>query len=472
MSSILIRNARNVITMDDQGTRIPGGSIWIEGPAIKAIGRDLPAVDADIIIDARDQVVYPGLVNCHHHLNQVLTRNIPWAQDCGLFDWLATLYDLWVHLRPEDLYLGALAGLGELLKGGCTTAADHFYGFPKGAAPDLFDWEVQAAQELGIRFHPTRGAMTMGRSRGGLPPDDFTQDDDVVLRDTMRVIERFHDPERYSMLRVGIAPCAPFNVTTNLLRESARLARAYGVRLHTHLAETLDEERYCQEVFGCSPLSYLEQLDWLGADVWYAHGIHLNDGEIARLGGAGTGIAHCAVSNMKLSSGICRVPALLAHGVPVGLGVDGSASADSSNLLFELRCCYLMHKLGDGAAAPTAEQVLGLATRGGARVLGRDDIGSLEPGKAADLFLVDTRQLAFAGALHDDAALIVLTGQNLTVNTTVVNGRVVVKDGRLVNIDEEAVARRAQAASDRLLREGQLRSGIDYRQPRPRQPGH
>lgn len=464
MSSILIRGARAVVTMDDRRTRIPGGSIYIEGPEIKAVGTDLPHASADLVIDARDRVVYPGLVNTHHHLNQVLTRNVPLAQDRALFDWLVTLYEVWRHLRPGDLHAAALAGLGELLKTGCTTAADHFYAFPRDSR-DLLDEEIQAARELGIRFHPTRGSMSRGRSKGGLPPDELCQDEDEILRDTQRAIEKHHDPARFSMVRVGVAPCSPFSVTTELMKESAALARAYGVRLHTHLAETLDEEEYCRRTYGMRPFEYMESTGWVGPDVWYAHGIHFTDDEIRRIGAAGAGVAHCPVSNMKLSSGTAKVPQLLAAGAPVGLGVDGSASADSSNLLFELRVAYLLHKHAHGPAALTAEDILWLATRGGAAVLGRDDIGSIEPGKAADLFLVDTRQLGYAGALHDDVGMLVMTGTTQVVDTVIVGGRVVVREGRLVNVDEEAVARRANAVSARLLAEAQARTGKDFLAP-------
>lgn len=469
---MLIRDARVVVTMDDRRTRIPGGSVYIEGPEIKAVGMDPPVAHADVVIDARGKIVFPGLVNTHHHLNQVLTRNVPLAQDRALFDWLVTLYEVWRHLRPGDLYVAALAGLGELLKTGCTTAADHFYAFPR-TSRDLLDEEVQAAQELGIRFHPTRGSMSRGRSRGGLPPDELCQDEDEILQDTVRAVERHHDPRRFSMVRVGVAPCSPFSVTTELMRESAELARSMGLRLHTHLAETLDEERYCLETYGMRPLAYMESVGWLGPDVWYAHGIHFTPDEVARIGRARAGVAHCPVSNMKLSSGTAPVPDLLAAGAPVGLGVDGSASADSSNLLFEVRVAYLLHKHAHGPQALTAEDVLWLATRGGAAVLGRDDIGSIEPGKAADLFLLDPDQLGHAGALHDEVGMLVMTGTTQVVDTVIVNGRVVVEGGRLVHVDEQEITRRVNRVSARLLEEASVRTGTDFRRPAPRRaPPH
>lgn len=464
MSSILIKNARTIVTMDDRRTRIAGGSIYMEGPAIKAIGRNLPHVHADLVIDARDKIVIPGMVNCHHHLNQVLTKNVPLAQDRALFDWLTTLYEVWQHLKPGDLHAGALAGLGELLKTGCTTAADHFYAFPRESR-NLLDEEIQAARELGIRFHPTRGSMSRGKSKGGLPPDELTQSEEEILADTRRAIETHHDPGRYAMVRVGVAPCSPFSVTTELMKESAKLARAYGVRLHTHLAETVDEEDYCREMYGMRPLEYMEATGWTGPDVWYAHGIHFTQEEVERIGRAKSGVAHCPVSNMKLSSGTCKVPALVRAGAPVGLGVDGSASADSSNMLFEARVGYLLHKHAHGPTALTGEDMLWLATRGGAAVLGRDDIGSLEVGKAADLVLVDTRQIGYAGALHDDVGMLLMTGSTQVVDTVIVNGKVVVQEGRLARVDEEQVCRRANASSIRLLEDARVHTGKDFTRP-------
>jgi cytosine/adenosine deaminase-related metal-dependent hydrolase len=464
---MLIKNARNIITMDDRHTRLPGGAIYMEGPEIKAIGHHLNDVQADMVIDARGKVVIPGMVNCHHHLNQVLTKNVPLGQDRALFDWLVTLYEVWQHLRPGDLYAGAQAGLGELLKTGCTTAADHFYAFPRESR-NLLDEEIQAARELGIRFHPTRGSMSRGKSKGGLPPDELTQTEDEILADTRRAIETHHDPGRFSMVRVGVAPCSPFSVTTELMKESAALARSYGVRLHTHLAETLDEEQYCHDMYGMRPLEYMESTGWIGPDVWYAHGIHFSDDEIRRIGKAGSGVSHCPVSNMKLASGTCRVPDLRKAGAPVGLGVDGSASADSSNMMFEMRVGYLLHKHAHGPTAVTTEDMLWLATRGGAAVLGRDDIGSIEVGKAADLVLIDTNQIGYAGALHDDVGMLMMTGSTQIVDTVIVNGQVVVKEGRLTKVDENVVVERANASSARLLELAHLHTGKDFLSAPPR----
>lgn len=461
MASILIKNARNIITMDDRRSRVPGGSIYMEGPEIKAVGLDVGPVQADVVIDARGKVVIPGMVNGHHHLNQVLTKNVPLAQDKELFDWLTTLYQVWQHLQPGDLHAGATAGLGELLKTGCTTAADHFYAFPRESR-NLLDEEIQAAAELGIRFHPTRGSMSRGKSKGGLPPDELTQPEEEILADTRRAIETHHRPERFSMVRVGVAPCSPFSVTTDLMKASAELARAYGVRLHTHLAETKDEEAYCREMYGMRPLEYMESTGWIGPDVWYAHGIHFSDDEVRRIGAARAGVCHCPVSNMKLSSGTCRVPELLQAGASVGLGVDGSASADSSNMLFEARVGYLLHKHAHGPKAVTVEDMLWLATRGGAAILGRDDIGSIEVGKAADLVLLDVDQVGYAGALHDDVGMLLMTGSTQVVDTVIVNGVVVVKEGRLTRVDEEKVVRQANAASARLVEAAGVATGRDF----------
>jgi cytosine/adenosine deaminase-related metal-dependent hydrolase len=469
MSTLLIKNARNIITMDPSRNRFPNGSMFVDGQEIKAIGQHIPYETADTVIDARGKIVYPGFINTHHHLYQTFTRNIPWAQDCELFDWLLTLYDIWRHMKPEDVYLSAIVGLGELLKTGCTTASDHFYCFPNAISGELIDEEIRAAQELGIRFYPTRGSMNLGRSAGGLPPDEVTQSMNVILKDTQRVIETYHDRSKFSMLRVGVAPCSPFSVSEELLRESAHLARSYGVRMHTHLAETVNEEKFCLEKLGLRPLEYMEKTGWVGNDVWFAHGIYFNDSEIQRLGACGCGVAHCPSSNMKLSSGTFPIRQMLKAGVNIGLGVDGSASNDSSNLMAEVRQAYLLHKLTSGVNGPTAEESMWLATVGSSRVLGWEDaIGSLEVGKAADFFLIDSRRLDFAGALFDDGALPVVAGISQNVDMTIVGGKVVVKDGRLVHIDEERVAISAQVAAERMLQTASKHTGTDYRSHRRR----
>ncbi|RSL31914.1 8-oxoguanine deaminase [Salibacterium salarium] len=451
MKTLLIKNAKNIITMDREKNQFPGGSIFVEGQEIKAIGTHIPYETADVVIDARDKIIYPGMVNSHHHLYQTFTRNIPRAQNVELFDWLTTLYDIWRHLRPEDVYLSALVGLGELLKSGCTTVADHFYVFPNGVSDQLIDEEIHAANEIGARFFPTRGSMSLGKSKGGLPPDEVVQKEDDILQDTRRVIETFHDSSKFSKVRVGVAPCSPFSVSQDLLKESADLARSYGVRMHTHLAETKDEENFCVEKLGMRPLEMMEKNGWIGDDVWYAHGVWFNEHEITKMGHCGCGVAHCPSSNMKLGSGTIPIIDMLNSGVNVGLGVDGSASNDSSNLLLEVKMMNLLHNLQHGTTALSAEDCLYAATKGSSKVLGWEDaLGSLEVGKAADLFMIDTTRLEFAGALFDDVSLPILAGTP-KVDMTIVGGEIVVEEGQLVNINEQQIAVKAQAAAQRMF---------------------
>lgn len=446
----LIRNADWIVTMNPRRERIRGGNILIDGCRIAALGPGAGEGEAvDLVVDASGKAVFPGFVNTHHHLYQTLTRAIPAVQDVPLFPWLTALYEVWRAITPEAVYLGALVGLGELLKSGCTTSADHHYVFPRERAEGFIEAEIAAARQLGIRFHPTRGSMSLGRSRGGLPPDELVQDEDVILADCERLLDRYHDPAPYSMCRLALAPCSPFSVTPRLMRETAELARARGVLLHTHLAETRDEERFCLEKFGCRPVAYLERMGWLGPDVWFAHAVHLDDDEVGLLGQTRTGVAHCPASNMKLSSGVCRVRDLLEAGARVGLAVDGSASNDSSSMWGEMRVAYLLQKLVLGERGLSAEEVLYLATVGGASLLGRDDIGYLAPGMAADLVMFDLQRLEFAGTA-DPVTALVTTGP-ATAELVMVNGRVVVEHGRLVGLpDEREVARRAAEVSRRM----------------------
>ncbi len=448
MPTLLVKNADLLITMDDQRRKIPGGGLFVRDRVIDQVGptAELPA-EADRIIDARGQVVLPGLVNTHHHLYQTLTRAVPAAQNADLFHWLQTLYPIWAELTPEAVYISALVGLSELLLSGCTTASDHLYLFPNGSR---IDDEIRAAREIGIRFHASRGSMSLGESQGGLPPDRVVEDEDAILRDCRRAIENFHDPAPYSMCRVVIAPCSPFSVTPDLMRESISLARAYRVRCHTHLAETLDEERFCRERFGRRPVEYAQDLNWAGDDVWFAHCVHLNQNEIGFLARTGTGVAHCPTSNMRLASGIAPVQAMRRAGVKVGLGVDGSASNDSSHLLAEARQAMLLQRVKGEPAALTAEETLALATLGGARVLGRDDIGSLAPGMAADVIAFDLDTLDYAGARHDPlAALVFCTPQK--VKWAVVNGQVRVWDGEIQGIELSRLIRRHNELSREML---------------------
>ena len=465
-----VSNCVAIATMDDAGSEYAGADLLLNGRVIEAVGPGVavalagnPKVDEHI--DGRTLVALPGFVNTHHHLVQTLTRAVPAAQDAKLFDWLVTLYEVWRELHPDAVHVAALVGLGELLLTGCTTSSDHFYLFPRGQPGDLLDFTMQAAVELGIRFHPTRGSMCRGRSRGGLPPDECCQDEATILADCERVIARWHDPAPLSMCRVGLAPCAPFSVTDELLAETARMARRHGLRLHTHLAETLDEEAYCLATYGVRPLDYMERVGWLGSDVWYAHGVHFSEGEMDRLGRTRTGVAHCPTSNLRLGSGICPVPALLDRGVPVGLGVDGSASNDSSNMLREVQSAMLVHRVGTAVDAMSARRALRLATRGGAEVLGRDDIGQLAPGKAADVVLYDLEEIGYAGAMHDPIAALVFCGTSGRVHTSFVNGRAVVRDKRLVSTDERALFRRATALSTAMVDRASARTGRNFRSP-------
>ncbi len=462
--SLLIRNARAVATCDDQRTRLRDVSILIEGPRITAIGdeSEMMLPEGVRVIDASRHVVLPGLVNTHHHLYQTLTRAVPAVQNAELFDWLVTLYEVWRELTPEAVHTGALVGLGELLLTGCTTTADHHYVFPRRTDPCLIDEECRAATTLGIRFHPTRGSMSRGKSSGGLPPDDVVQDEATILKDCERVIDQFHDAARFAMTRVALAPCSPFSVTEDLMRETARLARDRGVRLHTHLAETADEDAYCQKTYGKRPVALMEDLGWIGNDVWFAHCVFLNDDEVRRFAETKTGVAHCPASNMRLGSGIAPIPKLLAAGAPVGLAVDGSASNDSSNMLGELRLALLLHRVLGGAGAITVDDVLWMATRGGAQVLGRDDIGSLEVGKAADIVLYNTDSIGLAGAVHDPIASLLLCGDSSRADVVICNGAVVVEGGRLVAADESDLVERANTVAQMMVERAHARTKIDF----------
>jgi cytosine/adenosine deaminase-related metal-dependent hydrolase len=461
----LVRDARLVVTMDDDRRRIPGGWVLVEDAAIAAVGAGEPPADAapGRTIDARGKVVLPGLVNTHHHLPQTLTRNVPRVQEAPLFTWLTELYEVWRGTTADAVDAAARVGLGELLLTGCTTTTDHLYLFPRGEER-LIDVEIAAARDLGIRFQPTRGSMSRGRSQGGLPPDDVVQDEDAILADSRRLIREYHDPRPGAMTRIALAPCSPFSVTDELMRRTADLAREHGVRLHTHLAETRDEDAYCLETYGCRPAEYLRRLGWLGPDVWLAHCVHLNAEEALLFGETGTGVAHCPSSNFRLGSGISPVRALLDAGAPVGLGVDGSASNDSSNMLAEARQALLAHRGDpDPSRWVSAEEALWMATRGGAACLGRDDIGSLAPGKAADLILVETRRLSYAGAGSDILAALVFTPFPEPVHTAMVGGRIVVDGGQLVGVDVEALVARADGIAEAMLARAEKETGRRYR---------
>jgi len=450
MSSILIKNIKEIVTMDRERTRLKGYSLLIKDNIISKITRDIK-FPAEEIIDGSDYFLYPGLINTHHHFYQTLTRNIPQVQNVELFNWLKYLYPIWARLTPQAVYYSSLVAIGELLKTGCTTAVDQFYVFPKGQPKELVDEEFRAAQEIGIRFHGSRGSMSLSKKNGGLPPDEVVQTEEEILSDSQRVIEKFHDYKPFAMQRVVLAPCSPFSVTEDLLRESIKLARNYKVESHTHLAETKDENEFCQKTFGLRPLKYMEKVGWLGDDVWFAHCVHLTENEIDLLAETGTGVAHCPVSNQKLASGAANIPYMLKKKVAVGLAVDGSASNDSSNMIAELKAAFLMHRLIYGISSMSAEEVLSMATNGGRDVLNQPEIGSLEEGKAADMFLINTKKLGFAGGLSDSVSALVTSGDSQIVDITIVNGKIVVCDGKLVNIDEEKVAEIANEISQKMI---------------------
>jgi cytosine/adenosine deaminase-related metal-dependent hydrolase len=461
-TSLLLKNITKVATFDDRGTELEHVDILIEGNRIVKIAPKIEAPNAAQVIDASGMLCLPGMVNCHHHLYQTMTRAVPRVQNAELFEWLVNLYEIWREVTPELVYISALVGLGELLLTGCTTTTDHLYLFPRAADGKLIDAEIQAARELGIRFHPTRGCMTRGRSKGGLPPDDVVQTEEEILADCERLIAQYHDPAPDAMVKIALAPCSPFSVEESTMKRLAELARAHGLRLHTHLAETRDEERYCAEVYNMRPVEWAEKIGWLGPDVWFAHMVHVNDAEIQRLAATRTGVAHCPASNMRLGSGIAPIPQMVAAGVPVGLGVDGSASNDASDMLGEVRQAMLLHRVMGGAQAVTAREVLRWATRGGAAVLGYNALGRLESGALADLVLIDLQQLGFAGALHDPVAAPVFAGDSHIVAYSIVNGEVVVKNGKLVRVSEEELVRRANEAAAEMVRSAERKTGIRF----------
>ena len=446
--TLLIRHARRLVTMDSQSREIEDGAVFIRGPAIEAVGRtaDLPST-ADEVIDASDQLVMPGLVNTHHHMYQTLTRAVRPAQDCELFGWLQTLYPIWARLTPEMLHVSTQIAMAELLLSGCTTTSDHLYLFP-GAC--RLDDTLHAAAAMGMRFHAARGAMSVGVSQGGLPPDEVVEREADILRDTQRLIETFHDPARFALQRIVVAPCSPFSVSRELMRDAAVLAREHRVHLHTHLAENDSDIAYTREKFGCTPAQYAEQLGWLGADVWHAHCVKLDTAGIELFAATGTGVSHCPGSNMRLGSGIAPIRAMRDAGVAVSLAVDGSASNDSGHLLAEARLALLLQRVSRGATAMAAREMLEIGTLGGARVLGRDDIGALAPGMAADLVSVPLDEVGLAGA-GDDPVAAMLFCQVPRVALNVVNGRVLVQGGQLVTQDLPQLVHQHRALSQRLL---------------------
>jgi cytosine/adenosine deaminase-related metal-dependent hydrolase len=454
LSTLLLKHADLLVTMEglrEANRRILNGGLFIRDNVIEQVGPTsaLPQ-DADRVVDASGMIILPGLINTHHHLYQTLTRAVPAVQDAPLFKWLKILYGIWARLTPEAIHASALVGLAELMLSGCTTASDHLYIYPGDCR---IDDEIRAAEKIGIRFQPCRGSMSLGESEGGLPPDEVIEDEAFILQDTQRVIETYHDPEPCAMLRIVVAPCSPFSVTPELMRESAELARSYGVMLHTHLAETKDEETFCLERFGRRPVVYAEDLGWMGDDVWHVHCVHLSQEEVELFAETETGVCHCPSSNMRLGSGIAPIRALLDAGAQVALGVDGSASNDSSHLLAEARMALLLQRVHSTPTALSAEEVLWMGTRGGAAVLGRDDVGQLWPGKAADVIGLRLDRLDYAGALHDPLAPLVLCHPQ-RVDLSIINGEVVVEEGQLLTLDLGPVIERHNRIS-RALVEGE-----------------
>jgi cytosine/adenosine deaminase-related metal-dependent hydrolase len=444
MPEILIRNADVVVTMNATRQELHSADILLRDGAIHSVGKSLAAPGAEVI-EARGCVVTPGLVNTHHHLYQTLTRAVPGGQDALLFGWLKTLYPIWSRFGPEEMFVSAQVGLAELALSGCTMTSDHLYLYPNGAR---LDDTIAAAGEVGLRFHPTRGAMSIGESAGGLPPDVLVEREPAILEDMIRVVDAFHDSSPGAMVRVGLAPCSPFSVSRELMRDTALLARDKGVMLHTHLAENDEDVAYSLAQFGCRPGQYAEDLGWTGNDVWHAHCVKLERSEIELFARSLTGVAHCPCSNCRLGSGIAPVRAMRNAGVRVGLGVDGSASNDAGNLIAEARMAMLLQRVARGADAMGAREVLEIATLGGAQVLGRDDLGSIEPGKRADLAIWDMSGIEAAGS-WDPVAALILCGPT-RVKTLIVEGRQVVRDGEMVTLDLRKVLDRQHRLAVRL----------------------
>lgn len=459
MSTLLVKNTQILVTMDDHRHEIHDGGLFVEDGFITQVGKSdqLPS-KADQILDLNGHILLPGLVNTHHHFYQTLTRVVPEAQDANLFHWLKTLYPIWARMKPEDIKISTRTALAELALSGCTTASDHLYLFPNGSR---LDDEIEAALEIGLRLHASRGSMSLGESKGGLPPDSVVEEEDQILKDSQRLIETYHDSRPGSFTQIVLAPCSPFSVTGDLMKESAVLAREHGVQLHTHLAETEDEVDFTIKKFGKRPVSYMEEVDWIGPDVWFAHSVYLNEDEIQVYADHSCGVAHCPSSNMRLASGAAPILDLVGAGVDVGIGVDGSASNDGSHMLEEARQAMLLSRLRAGMKGASrsgdenppimsARQTLELATRGGAAVLGREDIGSLAPGKAADFIAINLERIDYAGALHDPVAALVFCAP-VKVDYNVVGGKIIVQEGQLTTAELPVLIEEHNRAAKRLL---------------------
>ncbi|MBC8192397.1 MAG: 8-oxoguanine deaminase [Candidatus Marinimicrobia bacterium] len=461
MSTLLIKKSLAVATMNDSQEEFSGGHILIENGVIKSIGPESPDIQADKTIDATGMVITPGFINTHHHLYQTLTRNIPLMQNQPLFSWLTNHYEVWRELTTEAVAVSTQTGLLELMKTGVTTSSDHLYLFPSKASPELIDTEIEAAKALGIRFQPTRGSMSLGKSRGGLPPDDVVQTEDVIQKDTERLLAKYHEDSDGAMIRISLAPCSPFSVTTELMKQTAAFARTNGLQIHTHLAETLDEEAFCLESFGLRPVGLMQELNWLTSNAWYAHSVHLNDDEIKLMGENQVGISHCPSSNMRLGSGIARIRELLDANVNVSLGVDGSASNDSGDMLLEMRNAMLISRLREQNYWLNARDVLRMATRGGAAALGRDDIGQLSVGKQADLALFEMNGLAQAGSLADPIAALIFTTRQRPVDWLIVQGKIIMEKGDS-KVDETNLVSRHNRIAAEMLQLATQRTKIEF----------
>ncbi len=438
--TLLIKNAQYIFTAT--GKELKDYDIYCEDGIIKKIAKDIK-IKSKKIINAKGCVVIPGLINTHHHFFQTLTRNIPQVQNAKLFDWLVYLYKIWKNMDEEWVRISTEVAISELLLSGCTTSSDHLYLFPKKSSKYLLDIEIETAKEMKFRFVATRGSMSMGRSKGGLPPDEVVQSEDEILKDSQRVIEKYHNPNKFAMIQLALAPCSPFSVTTDLLKETVKMAEHYKIRLHTHLAETIDEEEYCLEKYGMKPVEYMESVGWLNKNSWFAHCVYVNEKEAEKMAKNGCGVAHCPTSNLRLGSGIAPIRMFIEKGVKVGIGVDGSASNDTSNMIEEARIAMLVSRVKAGVSSMSARDALMLATKGGAQILGRDDIGTIEEGKACDLAIFDISQVEFAGSEYDPIASIVFCGPVKRAKYTIVNGEVLVEDFRLKIMDEEKIKKQS-----------------------------
>lgn len=467
--SILIKNplccirVNSDINAKDKLNTFSGGHVYIENNKIISVGPETFKGNADRVIDGSRMVFLPGLINTHHHFFQTLTRNIYATQKSQLFDWLLTNYEIWRNISGRAFYVSAKLAMAELIKSGATTTSDHLYLFPEIAEKDLIDREFKAAQELSMRFQPTRGSMSMGKSDGGLPPDDVIQNENIIIEDSIRLIEKYHDTSPGAMTRVSLAPCSPFSVTPELMKKNVEIARKYNLQLHTHLAETIDEENFCIEKFKMRPFELIKSLGWMTSNSWYAHSIYLNDREIEEIGRVGAGISHCPTSNMRLGSGIARIRELLDAGVSVSLGVDGSASNDSSNMLLELRNALLISRLRKDEFWLNTEDVLWMGTVGGAKALGRDDIGQIESGKSADIIGISMDRLEYSGAQHDPAAAIVFSSAMSPVDLSIINGKIIMENGKIIGLNEKELIKEHQSISDILVENAQKKLGKKLR---------